>query len=401
MTQKQYISRQTELSANMVAFCRYLRAHGFGISPAEEADALLALSFLEAYQDRESFRLGLQAALVKNVRQQQLFNELYQEYWQNLEKAVDSKTKEIPQQNKKPKGNAIQKQPSLQTLKSWLFHEQSDEEIPIATYSAQEVITEKDFSTFREDELREIKDLIRKLAQNLTNRYKRLYQKSHSHKLLDLKKTIRNSMAQGGEITQLFYREKQLRKFKLIMLCDVSKSMDLYTQFLIQFMYAFQTNYQQLETFVFSTSLHCITEALKERDFDEVLEKLSHTVPHWSGGTRIGGCLQYFVANYADKLLSQRSIILILSDGWDTGDTNILAENMQYIYKKSAKVIWLNPLAGHPQYQPSANGMQAALPFIDVFASAHNLNSLKKVLPHLRRRQAKKIDATLSNMKDQ
>ena len=252
MTQKQYISRQTELSANMVAFCRYLREHGFGISPVEEADALLALSFLEAYQDRNSFRLALQTALVKNIRQQQLFNELYQEYWQNLEKAVDSKTKQIPEQNQKPKGNAIQKQPSLQTLKNWLFNNKADEEMPIATYSAQEVIAEKDFSTFREDELREIKDLIRKLAQNLTNRYKRLYKKSHSHKLLDLKKTIRSSMSQGGEITQLKYREKQLRKFKLIMLCDVSKSMDLYTQFLIQFMYAFQHNYQQLETFVFS-----------------------------------------------------------------------------------------------------------------------------------------------------
>ncbi len=160
--------------------------------------------------------------------------------------------------------------------------------------------------------------------------------------------------------------------------------MELYSAFLIQFMYAFQHVFNRVETFAFSTSLKRITPLLKENNFRDAMELLGHQSSGWSGGTRIGECLEEFTNEYADKLLNRKTIVIILSDGWDTGDIEMLEKNMENIHTRSAKLIWLNPLAGYEAFQPQVAGMQAALPFIDVFAPAHNMESLRKLSKALR-----------------
>lgn len=369
------INRQTSLSANIVSFCRFLRQHGFTIGPAEEADALLALENLAPFHSPEAMQLCLKATLARTRAQQLQFDELYTQYWRELEKAVNAKRKDAPDNRPKPKNQT----PSIQTIRQWLHGNREEEETEMASYSVHEVTSRRDFSTFSNEELWEVERLIQQIARSLALRESRRRKRINRLAQLDLRRTLRLNMRRGGEILDLAFYKPARHRQQIVLICDVSKSMDLYSRFLIQFIYAFQNAYRRIETFVFSTSLHRVTAQLKQREFSLALEELSRTVPGWSGGTKIGESLDSFVRNYASKMLNKQTVVLIMSDGWDTGDTDLLAESMRKIQRKAAKVIWLNPLAGNPNYEPTVKGMQAALPFVDIFAPAHNVDSLRAV----------------------
>ena len=373
---KQLIQRQTSLSANVIAFCRYLRDHGFFIGPREELDSLSALELLAPYQDADIFQDCLRATLARTPAQQRNFASLYQKYWRELDKALDSKIKDAEKEAKKEKTQA----PSLEALKNWLFGNQSEETTDHSTYSATVAQGRKDFSGFSDDELREIMQLIRVMTVPLSKQYNRRQRSAKTPGAFDLRSTLRQNLRRGGEIVQLAYRKPKKRRIRLVLLCDVSKSMDLYSRFLLQFMYAFRRVVSSVEAFVFSTSLHRISAQLDHRDFVDILDELADTVPGWSGGTRIGASLDTFNQDYSHRLVDRNTIVLIMSDGWDTGETELLADSMAYLKRKAGRIIWLNPLAGSPGYQPSVGGMQTALPYVDVFAPAYDLASLRKVV---------------------
>jgi len=372
------VRRKTELSANIVAFCRFLREKGFTLGPREEADALDAMA-VTPVKDPERFRLTLRAVLPRSLKQQELFDEMYPLYWRNLDQAVDAKVKTLAEETTKSSPKK-QQAPSLQQIKDWLYGKPTEEEAELATYSANEVLTYKDFSSFTEEDLEEVKKLITLVAKKLAEQFNRRYRTVASSRNFDLRKTMRQNMRRGGEIVEMFFKKRKKRKVELVLICDVSKSMDLYSRFLVQFIYAFQTVYKRINTFVFSTSLHRISDQMQERTFYKALDKLSETIPGWSGGTQIGSSLAEFVANYGQRSLHKQSVVLIMSDGWDTGEPEVLAEAMRQIHKKAARVIWLNPLAGNPNYEASALGMSTAMPYVDIFASAHNIDSLRKAL---------------------
>ncbi|MCI0662588.1 MAG: VWA domain-containing protein, partial [Acidobacteria bacterium] len=167
-----------------------------------------------------------------------------------------------------------------------------------------------------------------------------------------------------------------------VVICDVSGSMDLYSRILLQFVYGLQNSFARMETFVFSTSLERVTAHLKERTFKHVLQRLAANVRGWSGGTLIGRSIADFNSNWTG-MVDKRTIVIILSDGWDTGEPDELAQALAYLKRRAGKLIWLNPLLGNPGYQPLVRGLQAALPQIDVFAPLHNLESLRKLEQHL------------------
>ncbi|MCB9052818.1 MAG: VWA domain-containing protein [Lewinellaceae bacterium] len=375
------IQRQTSLSANIVAFCRFLRQKGYTIGPQEEADALQALEVLAPFESPESLQLCLKATLARTLPQQMLFDELYRQYWRELEKAVNSKVKEGAAEKKQA---GKQPTPKVQSIKNWLQGNQSRETEEMATYSTHEVIGRKDFSAFGSDGLWEVARLIHRIARSLALRQSRRRKRTNRPLQLDLRRTLRLNMRRGGEILDLAYYEPARNKQQIVLLCDVSKSMDLYSRFLIQFVYAFQNAYRRIETFVFSTSLYRVTSQLRQRDFGIALNGLADAVPGWSGGTKIGASFQEFCRSHGGKLLNKRTIVIIMSDGWDTGNAEELSESMRFIRSKAAKVIWLNPLAGSAGFEPTTLGLQAAMPFIDVFASAHNAESLRDLYRHLR-----------------
>ncbi|MFB9292341.1 vWA domain-containing protein [Persicitalea jodogahamensis] len=366
------IERHTNLSANIVAFCRYLRAHGFRIGPEEEATALRAASLVTP-NDRGTFALALQVSLTRSVQEVEQFGVLFEKYWRELESALDSKIKEDESKKSQYQKN---NQPSFDALKSWLNGNKNTEETETATYSTNEALSQQDFSLIPADQLADIEQLLREVSQSLARKVNRRREKTLHAREFDLRNTLRRNLRRGGELVDLAYKRPRRNRMRLVVLADVSKSMDLYSAFLIQFLYAFQRVFRRIETFVFSTDLHRVTAELKEQNFQQALEKLTKRETGWSGGTRIGGSLQTFVTDYG-RLLNRETIVVILSDGWDTEQPEQLADALRRIQQKSRKVVWLNPLAGQPGYEPRTAAMQAALPHVDVFASAHNVSSLR------------------------
>ncbi len=379
------ITHQTTLSGNVVLLCRFLRAKGFKIGVAEEADALQALTFLPISK-KAYFKDALRAILAKSRFQQLKFDEYYAEFWDQLSKAVDSKIKELPTKKDK-KTDAQKKEAQFESLKSWLNLQPAKEEKEIASFSDLNVLSKKNFSDLSTEEMRLMMRLLQKMARKLAHQKSRLRKISKRHRQLDLKRTLRASMRKGGDIQQLLFSEKKERKLKLVLLCDVSKSMDLYSRFFVHLIYAFQNAYDKIETFVFSTALHRVSEILDNHEFDKAFDTISDRVPHWSGGTTIGTCLKHFIADYGHGMLDKKTIVLILSDGWDTGEPETMKEAMKHIYKKTKKVVWLNPLAGNENFSPDVLGMKTALPYIDVLAAAHNLESLRKAMMQLQKRR--------------
>jgi hypothetical protein len=186
----------------------------------------------------------------------------------------------------------------------------------------------------------------------------------------------------GGDAVRLRYRRRRIRKTRLVVICDVSGSMQTHARFLLAFLYAAQDAFARVETFVFDVSLRRVTASLRAGSFTEALERIAADVGGFSGGTRIGGSLAAFVERWP-ALIGPDTVVIIMSDGWDTGEPEVLDRAMRAIRRRARRVIWLNPLLAEPAYRPLTRGMQAALPHVDVFAPAHDLDSLRSLARHL------------------
>jgi uncharacterized protein with von Willebrand factor type A (vWA) domain len=222
-----------------------------------------------------------------------------------------------------------------------------------------------------------------RLFKQMSRRLQRRRRIGTSRGQVDLRRTIRRSISRGGEPINLRYREKKLRPHRLVTLLDISGSMSPYSLFLVKFLYALQKHFQRADTFLFSTNLVEITNLLRAQRLPQALQALSQQPAGWSGGTNIGGSLREFNQHYTRKLRSSDTLFVILSDGWDTGEPSALATELGAVKRSVRKLIWLNPLLGLQDYQPITIGMSAALPHIDVFAPAHNLESLLALEKHL------------------
>ncbi len=377
------ITRQTTLSANLVAFCRFLRERNYGIGVREESDVLLAIEQLAPYDTPELMQQCMKSVLCRSPRDLLQFDDLYKQYWRELDRAINSKIKEEPEITKSS-SSAKKKAPSIQALKNWLYGNKTEETTEVATYSAGSVLSKHELAAFSEEELREIYRIVKLIAQALANRKSRRYTSVKHAAQFDMRSTLRRNMRRGGEILHPAYRKRKKQDVSVVLICDVSKSMDLYSRFLIRFLYAFQNSYKKINSFVFSTSLYAIKKDLLDKSIDDALQRLMDTVPDWSGGTRIGASLDTFCTHYAHKMLVGNTIVVILSDGWDTGEADVLERSMRHIHRKATQVVWLNPLAGSAEWTPEVLGMKTAMPYIDVFAPAFDVESLRAVVERLR-----------------
>jgi uncharacterized protein with von Willebrand factor type A (vWA) domain len=195
--------------------------------------------------------------------------------------------------------------------------------------------------------------------------------------VLDVRRTMRRNIKYGGTVIELARKQRKRRKPRIVLLCDVSRSMERYSAFLLQFIYALQHTLGRVESFVFSTRLTRVTDYFRAAALDAALERMAVEVPDWAGGTRIGDSFATFNRRWAPRVVDRRTVVLILSDGLDSGDARALGDEVAVLEKRAARMVWLNPLLGDPGYRPVARTMRAALAHIDVFASAHNLASLE------------------------
>jgi uncharacterized protein len=239
------------------------------------------------------------------------------------------------------------------------------------------MIARHDFKSFEADQLAEIRRAVQVIAQRLARRQARRYRATHRGQAIDLRRTFRRNIKYGGTIVELAKKRRKLRKPRIVLLCDVSRSMELYSKFLLQFIYTLQNALGKVESFVFSTRLTRVTEYFKANDIYCALERMAREVPDWAGGTRIGDSLWTFNRQWAARVLDRHTVVLILSDGLDSGQASALGAEMETLERHAARVIWLNPLLGDEGYRPMARTMRAALQHVSVFAPGHSLESLE------------------------
>ena len=261
--------------------------------------------------------------------------------------------------------------------------ESNEEESPeielTRTYSARELLREKDFAELSAEEIRAVKEMMTELLWQLGQQRTRRH-KPGSGNHIDLRRSLRQSLRNGGEILEWSYRRPKYRPRPLVIIADISGSMERYTRMLLHFIYSLRKGADQpIEAFLFGTRLTRITRQLRDSNVDRAMEEVSRAVPDWSGGTRIGQALRRFNFDWARRVLGQGAIVLMISDGWDRGDPNLLADEIARLQRSSFRLIWLNPLLGSADYEPLTRGMQAALPYVDDFLAVHNLASIEEL----------------------
>ncbi|MDP6729965.1 MAG: VWA domain-containing protein, partial [SAR324 cluster bacterium] len=347
MTQEPYLyedfALRRALSSNLVGFCRHLRNQGLVSGIGEQMDALRALESIPL-REQEPFRMALRTSLAKSTQEQEIFDEHFRKFWYVWESSGEFYRQPPGEEEERSKIHVIDERPipTFLSIHEWMNQDSESEEVrDSAGYSPFEVDTERDFSQFGSEELNEVIALINEIGKRLATRFSRRMRHSKRHGPMDLRRTMRLSLRRGGELIDLMHHRRRRQRLKLVLLCDVSKSMDLYSRFLIQFIYAFQTVYRRIETFVFSTSLHRITDQLKQQSMDEAVARISESVPDWSGGTKIGASLKQFVEEYSLKVVDPATVVLVISDGWDTGEVEMLSESMSHLKRSARSLIWL------------------------------------------------------------
>ena len=375
------------LLRNIVLFGRLLRVGSLDVTPTQLRDWVAALELVNIARKRD-VKAAARAVLVSRRRDLPWFDKAFELFWQ----ARDPRELEqlelglmIQRHTERTKRSAIQKLALKDGDGDGDRSQDSDRTAHTALYSAREALRRKDFAQLEGDELDEIKQLMASLHWELeTRRTRRLRPSSGGHRL-DLRRTLRRNLAHGGELIDLVGRDRKHRRRPLVLLCDISGSMEPYSRLLLHFIYAVShprsadPGISRVEAFAFGTRLTRLTHELAERDVDRALQASAHRIEDWGGGTRTGEALREFNFVWGRRLLGQGAAVLIISDGWDRGDIALLGKEMERLHRSCHRLIWLNPLLGSPRYEPLTRGIQAALPHIDDFLPVHNLASLEQL----------------------
>jgi uncharacterized protein len=367
---------------NLMAFARALKQLGVKVSLSQVLDASRSADLVDI-AEKSDFRAVLRSNLILQKEDFPIFDMLFDCFWreQSYER-VPMETMDIqgtPADSHAQEGGDEEgglEEAAVESIPKEDLQLENLDEFAVPTYSPQELMNRKDFSEMGVEESRAIARAILLIATKIATQISRRKKIGRKGNTVDPRWTMRRSMKYGGEIIDLVHRKKRIKKTRVVLLCDVSGSMDCYSRFLIQFMYGLQNELWGVETFVFSTSLSRITHLIRTKDIGNALEKISGSILGWSGGTNIGRSLHTFNRNFAPSMVTHRTVVVIISDGWDRGDVSLLEREMQDIKRRCKKIIWLNPLLASENYEPLCKGMQAALPYLDLFLSVHNVNSL-------------------------
>jgi uncharacterized protein with von Willebrand factor type A (vWA) domain len=374
------------LAAHLIGFARLLRAADFDITAGRIIDAARALTLVDIGRP-DDVRLALRANFVSEAALLPAFDRLFDLYWRSGGHPPPI-GEVVPVERRPAHARAGRHGTGLQVRVQARLALQPAGDNPEATAGTADLLTAKDFAGYTDEEVARARAVIRRLAPKLATALARRTRLARRGDDVDLRRSLRRSVRHGGEVLDLLRRRRRVRRLRVVLLCDVSGSMDVYSRYLVQFMYAVQNELRGVSTFVFSTRLNEITHLLRTRDYDQALARLAAEVDSWSAGTSIGGCLAVFDREYARRRVDSRTVLIVISDGWERGDVEVLRRALSNLKRRAYKLLWLNPLLGGKDYRPLARGMAAALPYVDYFLPAHNLDSLVRVartLEHLAR----------------
>ena len=370
------------LERTIVEFCRFARACGIAAGVKESLEAVRAANAV-GIENRQNLKFALRAVICSTKADWDIFDEIFDAFWSG---SATQENLERGKRNKSTREQESQQENSelASTAQSTAMAE-LEEGKAVMGATMNERLKKADFSEVKQADLIELEKISLRLLQQMSLRLSRRIRSLAVRGRVDLRRTIRRSIGRGGDPIDLSFRKRKLQPLKLVIALDVSGSMNPYSIFFVRFAYALQKYFKRVDTFLFSTQLTEITPTLRARQLRDALEALAGHAAGWSGGTKIGESLHQLTQLQGRRLFSRDTVFMVLSDGWETGDPAVLAEELSAIKRRVRKLIWLNPLLGMADYEPITRGMSAALPYIDVFAPAHNLESLLNLETHLSR----------------
>ena len=371
------------LARNLLSFARLLRRLGFAITATEMGTWQAALALVDP-TDRSRFKAASRAVLVSRQAEIPLFD-----------RAFDLFFRPQPPNTPRDFGRLLARTPALARVAlagvsaEQLGTDRVESDATVVErqdrYSDTELLRHKDFAALTPQELAALRELVRSQSLDFARRRSRRWQPSRHAERPDFRRTLRLALRSGGEPLRLAMRKRRERPRPLVVLCDVSGSMAPYTRILLEFLYALLKGEGKREVFAFGTRLTRLTRPLRKSHADQALAEAAAAVMDWGGGTRTGEALRRFNIEWGRRVLGRGAVVLVVSDGLDRGDVALLSREIAHLARSAWRLLWLNPLLGVEGYQPLAQGMKAALPFLDEFLPVHNLDSLQRLADHLAR----------------
>jgi len=370
---------------SLLRFAEMLRRLGLDVGSGNVLDLVHSMDYVQMGRKGEFYQ-AVRSIFVHRKQDIPIFDEAFQVFWRKPATGstdMDLRTLGEQRRTRTQLNAGSDAEPDNPPTQNSEADDESEHRVDLTrTYSSREVLRQKDFAEFTGREMAEARGMMAHLAWDLgRRRTRRMTAGGGNH--LDLRRTMRRSLKFGGEFFELATKAPKDKPRSLVLICDVSGSMERYTRMLLHFMHTVATGVDRLEAFLFATRLTRITRHLRYRSVDQAITEVSQAVPDWAGGTRIGDAIKSFNYQWLRRVMRGQAIVLVISDGWDRGEPKLLAKEVSRLQRSCHRLIWLNPLLGSPAYQPLTRGMQAALPYIDDFLPVHNLTSLEALAQRL------------------
>ena len=372
---------QGSLAENIMLFARLLRATGMPVGTGSVLNAIRAVSLI-GIESQQDLHTVLLSQFVNRREQMPVFDQTFALFWRNpklMEKLMGAMLPTLQSdQDQQPLirrlGEALS---SGNTQSSGQDEEQVELQANLSA-SESEILQSRDFEQMSESELQVAKKMLKHLKLPVKPIQTRRHQASVSRAHIDMRRTMQNSL-RNSELIPLQFKRQITRPPAIIVLCDISGSMAQYSRMFLHFMHAMTNNGDRVHSFLFGTRLTNISRYLRNKDVDLALEETAKAVEDWSGGTRIGFCLKQFNQHWSRRMLGQGAVVILLTDGLDRGEGPELRKQMERLSKSCRQLVWLNPLLRYKKFEPRAEGVRIMLPYVDVFRSAHNINSLAEL----------------------
>jgi uncharacterized protein with von Willebrand factor type A (vWA) domain len=376
-----------QLPSNVMQFARILRRVGLPMGPGKVMTALDALQAIDIGRRDDVFH-ALHAVFVERHAQSELFRLAFDRFWRSSgvtaeATALDAGAEmQLKDEDAKPLPRRIDEAfAGRREPPPDLPREETPE--AVASWSAAENLRRQDFETMSAAELAEARRLIAHLRLPMSSVPTRRFRAAQSGQRIDMRATFRAMVRSGGGLIDLKYKKRIVRHPPLVVLCDISGSMEAYARMLLHFLHAMTNDRDRVYTFLFGTRLTNVTRELSHRDPDEALARVAKTVKDWSGGTRIGETLRTFNRFWSRRVLGQGAVVLLITDGLDRDGGEGLAVEMERLHRSCRRLIWLNPLLRYTAFEPKSAGIRAMLPHVDDFRPVHNLDSLADLITAL------------------
>ena len=364
---------------HIVLFGRVLREAGLEVGPGRIADALRGLDAVDLAR-REDVYWTLRQTLVSRREEIDVFDRAFDAWFLRVPARPEAAPKPAPPRGERRRGAPPGPGPEL-----------DGGDTSLGTWSDDELLRTKDFASMTPEEFARARRLIEAIAVSRPQRRTRRLRADRQGRSLDVRRLVRASLASGGDPVERAFRSRAHAPRKLVLVLDVSGSMEAYARALLLYLHAARGSGRGVETFVFGTRLTRVTPELGARSPEAAFEAAAARVLDWSGGTRIGGSLKTYNDEWGRRGLTRGAVVVILSDGCERGDAHATGHEMERLARQAFAVVWVNPLKGHAEYEPLAGGMRAALPHVDRFLSGHDVASLEGlgiVLGGIERRHA-------------